>query len=137
MAEALRGSPDVLTLPEPSRRGHLVIKDQVVETIAEIAALEVPSVNKVASQFNPLRRSLPRAEVTLTPSHARVTIQVATRFDRALFDVAAEVRDSVAATVNRLTAITVDIVNVDITSVSPVETQQRDDPTTPARRNLL
>ncbi len=130
MAEALTGSS---TLPEPAQRGQLVIKNQVIETIAEVAALEVPSVIKTSSQFTPLSSSLPRAEATLTPSHARVTVSVATSWDRPLFDVAAEVRDNVAETITRLTAMTVDIVNVDITSV---ETQQPDNPTKPARRNL-
>lgn len=133
MAEALTGSS---TLPEPAQRGQLVIKNQVIETIAEVAALEVPSVIKTSSQFNPLSRSLPRAEATLTPSHARVTVSVATRFDRPLFDVAAEVRDNVAETITRLAAMTVDIVNVDITSITSVETEQPDNPTKPARRNL-
>lgn len=132
MAEALAGSSASEELAEPSQRGRLVIRDKVVQTIAEAAALEIRSVIRTSSPFNPLSRSLPSAAVTLTPSSARVAVSIATMFDRPLFEVAAEVRDHVAETVTRLTAMAVDVVNVEITSVGTTQPAT----TKPVRRQL-
>ncbi|GAA1881685.1 Asp23/Gls24 family envelope stress response protein [Lapillicoccus jejuensis] len=139
MSEAQRGTT---TLPEPAQRGRLVIKDQVVETIARKAALEVASVLRTSSPLNPLSRSLPRVEVTLTSTHARLTLHVATSWDRPLYAVAAEVREHVAETVRRLTGLDVDTVDVQVTSVVQDPTGDEDGGLfgrhhQPERRNLL
>ena len=155
MSEAdqrLQGAP---TLPEPAQqpgeRGHLVIEDRVVETIARKAALEVPSVLRTSSPLNPLSRSLPRAEVVLSPTHARITLHVATGFDRPLYDVAAQVRGHVADTVRRLTGLAVDTVDVQVGTVVQDPSQldhgggllgrhrepDREPDREPERRNLL
>lgn len=139
MSEAPRGTT---TLPEPAQRGRLVIKDQVVETIARKAALEVASVLRTSSPLNPLSRSLPRVEVTLTSTHARLALHVATAYDRPLYAVAAEVRERVAETVHRLTGLDVDTVDVQVTSVVQDPTGDEDGGLfgrhhQPERRNLL
>ena len=105
------------SLPEAGQRGSLVIKDRVVTTIAEAAAGRVPSVLRSGSHLNPLSRSLPHADVTLTPSHARVSVDIATSYDRPLYEVAGEVREAVATAVATFTSMTVDAVNVTVTSV--------------------
>lgn len=138
MSDAPRGTT---TLPEPAQRGRLVIKDQVVETIARTAALEVASVLRTSSPLNPLSRSLPRAEVTLTSTHARIVLHVATDWDRPLYDVAAQVRAHVAETVQRLTGLAVDTVDVQVGTV--VQDPSHEDGglfgrhRQPERRNLL
>ncbi|MBB2988380.1 Asp23/Gls24 family envelope stress response protein [Terracoccus luteus] len=105
------------SLPEAGQRGSLVIKDRVVTTIAEAAASRVPSVLRSGSHLNPLSRSLPHADVTLTPSHARVSVDIATSYDRPLYEVAGEVREAIATAVATYTSMTVDAVNVTVTSV--------------------
>lgn len=138
MPDAPRGTT---TLPEPAQRGRLVIKDQVVEKIARTAALEVASVLRTSSPLNPLSRSLPHAQVTLTSTHARISLQVASAWDRPLYAVAAEVRAHVAETVHRLTGLDVDTVDVQVGTV--VQDPQEEEGglfgrhRQPERRNLL
>lgn len=115
------------SLPEAGERGSLVIKDRVVTTIAEAAASRVPSVLRSGSHLNPLSRSLPHADVTLTPSHARVSVDIAASYDRPLYEVAGEVREAVATAVARYTSMTVDAVNVTVTSVRADEARVDDD----------
>lgn len=145
MSEADQRLRGTTTLPEPAQRGRLVIKDQVVETIARKAALEVASVLRTSSPLNPLSRSLPRVEVALTSTHARITVHVATGWDRPLYDVAAQVRSHVTETVHRLTGLSVDTVDVLVGSVvqDPSGAQpgglsgRHRDSHEPERRNLL
>ncbi len=133
MSDTLTGpSP----LAEPSHRGRLVIKDQVIATIAERAAVAIPSVLPMSAPLNPLSRSLPRAEVIQTPTHARITVRLATAYDRPLYAVAAQVRDHVTETVTRLTGLTVDIVSVEIASVVGDPDRVATSAPTPARKEL-
>ncbi len=97
----------------PAERGHLDIRDRVVERVAERAALEVPGVVRHSGTLGRVTgRDLPRVDATVAGGRVRVRLDVAVEWPNPLPDTASAVRSTVAERLAALTGMTVDAVDV-------------------------
>ncbi|MEH3078655.1 MAG: hypothetical protein PGN11_18665 [Quadrisphaera sp.] len=125
-------------LAEAGQRGSLVVAERVVVAIARAAATEVPGVatptqNKNASKntggvsgitsqigdqlTSAVGRTLPRASAQVAGDRARINVEVALIWPHPGAQVAATVREHVAARLREYAAITTDSVAVTISAV--------------------
>lgn len=110
------------TLAPAAARGRLVVTDRVVDRTALGAALAAPGVARRGSGAARLAgRSLPRVEVRRGDDRVRVRLEVALAWPTPLAATTAAVRDSVAATLARVTGLEVEGVDVTVTHLSPEE----------------
>lgn len=110
-AEA-RGRP---TLAPPRTRGRLVIADQVVISVAQLAAQEVPGTVSDHGK----RRGLPRAKARVAGDRARIDVAINVEWPFALTQVTTCVRHLVTDRVLQLTGLHVDAVDVTVVEVIP------------------
>lgn len=112
-------------IPEPSSvpiggdRGRLDIAQRAVERIAEITARRHGAVVRRDAV---LGRGLPKACAAIAGRRTRVEVRVAAAWGRPLSEVATEVRQAVTTDIERFTALGVDRVDVEITSVETTQT---------------
>ncbi|GAA1594074.1 hypothetical protein GCM10009804_58320 [Kribbella hippodromi] len=97
-------------------RGSLEISPRAIERIAETAALQAPGVIRQDATFG---RGLPKAEAKQAGRRLRIDLAVAVEWGYPLSGTAAEARNQVARKVADLTGLGVDVVNVDISAVTP------------------
>lgn len=108
---------------DPGQRGRLVVKDRVVERIAEQAATETAGVVHHASGLAKVTgRDLPRTDVTIAGTHVRAHVEIAVAFPQSLPAVAAAVRDHVTAQLTTLAGLTVGAVDVSVPAIVPAPT---------------
>ncbi len=110
-------------LPEAGKRGRLAIADQVVRSIARLAAAEVSGT--VPGEGGWHARRLPRAQARVAGDRTRVSVEVGARWPSPLPVVAAAVRDTVASRLRELTGLTVDAVDVTVEAVLPPDEVQQ------------
>jgi uncharacterized alkaline shock family protein YloU len=112
--------PTATPVAEPGERGTLVIRERVVERIAERAALGVDGVVRRPSTLGRVTgRDLPRAEATVAGDRTRVRVEIAVAWPAPLAATAATVRDRVHDLVASCTGCTVDAVDVRASSLAP------------------
>ncbi|MGL5912210.1 MAG: Asp23/Gls24 family envelope stress response protein [Phycicoccus sp.] len=103
------------TVAAESERGRTVVENRVVERIAARSCLDVTGVVRAGSDLDRLvGRRLPSASATVAGHRARLALEVAVTWPTPLADVAAQVRDHVAATVGDLAGLDVDAVDVEV-----------------------
>jgi uncharacterized alkaline shock family protein YloU len=103
---------------DASDRGRLDVKPRAVHRIAEQATADVTGwTGRGGGLGRALGRRLPVVDVTVTGRHAVVTADVMAPWGLALADLAASVRDRVAARVGELTGLAVDRVDVRIVQI--------------------
>lgn len=101
--------------PAPTR-GRLVIADQVVVSVARLAAREVTGT--VSDEPSGLgRKGSPRARATVAGDRARIAVEVHAEWPHPLARVTADVRAMVATRVTQLTGLHVDSVDVTVSEV--------------------
>lgn len=99
----------------PTRRGRLVIRDQVVTRIAQLAAGEVAGT---VSSGRP-GRGLPKASARVAGDRTRVSLDVGVQWPYPLPAVADLVKRTVATRLSTLTGLAVDAVDVRVSAVLP------------------
>ncbi|MGL4743308.1 MAG: Asp23/Gls24 family envelope stress response protein [Dermatophilaceae bacterium] len=98
-----------------AERGRTVIEDRVVQRLAQQASLEVPGVVPDGSGLDKIvGRALPEVSVTVAGHRTRISVEVAAVWPAPLADLAAAVRQHVAETVQVLTELDVDAVDVEV-----------------------
>lgn len=113
------------TTDDPGERGTLVVKDKVIDRIAVLAATATPGVERHASGLDRVTgRDLPRTDVTVAGGHVRARVDIAVTWPQSLPTVAAAVRDTVTERLTALAGLTVDAVDVAVTTVVAAQTQQ-------------
>lgn len=107
-----------LTRPEPAGRGDLEIAGRVVQKVATIAAGEVRGVVSTGSGFDQLLgHRYPNADATVAGARARIRVDIAVAWPYPLAPVCTQVRDHVSARVSELVGLTVDAVDVTVSTV--------------------
>ena len=107
-----------LTRPAPNDRGTLEIAVRVMEKVARTAASEVAGVVSTGSGFDQLLgHRYPSANATVLGSRARIRVDVAVAWPYPLAPVCAQVRDQVRTRVSDLVGMTVDVVDVTVSTV--------------------
>ena len=111
----------------PGDRGDLDIAGRVVQKVARIAAGEVPGVMSTGSGLDHLLgHRYPSADATVAGGHASIRVDLAVTWPSPLAQVCAQVRDHVRTRVNELIGLTVDVVDVTVsTVVHPTQTEAR------------
>ncbi|PWJ52798.1 Uncharacterized conserved protein YloU, alkaline shock protein (Asp23) family [Quadrisphaera granulorum] len=121
-------------LAEAGQRGHLQVAERVVVAIARAAAMEVPGVatptqgraaskaaglgSQIGEQLQgAVGRTLPRAAAQVAGQRARITVEIALIWPHSAAQVAAAVREHVAARLAEYAAVTTDAVTVTVSSV--------------------
>lgn len=104
---------------EAGRRGNLVVKDRVVERIAEAAAVRVPGVAPAGAGAigTALGRGYPRVECDVAGGRVRAQVEVVGLWPTPAARLGAQVRAAVAADLRRLVGLRVDAVDVTIAKV--------------------
>ncbi|MFB9376662.1 Asp23/Gls24 family envelope stress response protein [Kineococcus gynurae] len=129
MAELTATAP--LVHLEPADRGGLQVSDRAVAKIATAAALQVDGVaprdatrppteslaGAVSATKAVLTRPYPRVSVTVAGHRARASVEIETLWPRPAAQVAAAVRDRVAAALHDLADLQVDGVDVTVAAV--------------------
>lgn len=99
-----------------TERGRLVIEDAALEHTARIAAHRAHGVVRRGGSLQRLAgRSAPGVELRRSGDRVRVRVAVALAWPEPIAQVARAVRDDVAATVSRVSGMTVEAVDVTIT----------------------
>ncbi|RJL34004.1 Asp23/Gls24 family envelope stress response protein [Bailinhaonella thermotolerans] len=108
-------------------KGRIEVKDEVVEKIAALAALEVEGVAGLGGEPERLpgppqdkiapRRGLPGARARIADRQVSVNVVIAIEYGHVVMDVAKEVKANVARAVNRMLALRVVEVNVTVDDV--------------------
>jgi len=106
---------------EAGTRGRLVIKDKVVERIAEAAALQVPGVAPAAASTGTvgaaLGRAYPRVDCDVAGGRVRAHVEIVGLWPNPAARLGADVRDAVTEQLQRLAGLRVDAVDVSIAKV--------------------
>jgi uncharacterized alkaline shock family protein YloU len=118
----------VVTLPPPGERGRLDIRNDVVETIARLAAAGESQTYRATGVSRLVGSDLPRARVSVHAGQVRVTMTVAAPWPTPVAVLAERVQAAVTRQVHDYTGLTVTSVDVDVRCTA------RDDQ--PARRVL-
>ena len=107
---------------DPSARGGLLIKDAVVEHVAEHAAIAVPGVVRQSSALSKvINRSLPRGEAVVAGDRIRARVSIAVQWPSSLSRTASAVRDEVAERLAAVTGLQVAAVDVAVAAVVVAE----------------
>ena len=113
----------------PESRGRTTIADGVVEKIAGIAAGEVPGIHALGGGFvrtmGAMRDRVPGGhtsagrgvKVEVGEKQTAIDLQVVVEYGVSITDLAAEVRENVIATVERMTGLEVVEVNIAVNDV--------------------
>lgn len=113
----------------PASRGRTTIADGVVETIAGMAAREVPGVHALGGGFartmGAVRGMVPGGRTSVTRGvkvevgeiQAAIDLALVVEYGVAIADLAAEVRENVIAGVERMTGLEVVEVNIAVNDV--------------------
>jgi uncharacterized alkaline shock family protein YloU len=114
---------------EAGRRGHLVIKDRVVERIAEAAAVQVPGVAPAGATTSTvgaaLGRAYPRVDCDVAGGRVRAHVEIVGLWPTPAARLGAQVRDAVTGDLQRLVGLRVDAVDVSIAKVVRATTSPR------------
>lgn len=114
---------------EAGTRGNLVIKDQVVQRIAEAAALQVPGVAPAAQGTSTvgaaMGRAYPRVDCDVAGSRVRARVEIVGLWPSPAARLGADVRDAVTEQLQRLVGLHVDAVDVSIAKVVRASTTPR------------
>jgi uncharacterized alkaline shock family protein YloU len=113
--------PDRMSDDEAGTRGHLVIKDKVVERIAEAAALQVPGVAPASASTGKigaaLGRAYPRVDCDVAGGRVRARVEIVGLWPNPAARLGVDVRDAVTEQLQRLAGLRVDAVDVSIANV--------------------
>ena len=113
----------------PESRGRTTIADGVVEKIAGIAARDVPGIHALGGGFvrtmGAMRDQVPGGhtsagrgvKVEVGEKQTAIDLQVVVEYGVSITDLAAEVRENVIATVERMTGLEVVEVNIAVNDV--------------------
>lgn len=115
-------------LVEPGDRGSLTVADRVIDKLAAHAASFVDGVVPAGSVLDRLAgRQLPRATSQVRGRQARVGVQIAVVWPKALAETAGEVRQTVARELTRLSGLSIVAVDVTVDRVElpSIETGRR------------
>ncbi|GAA3305618.1 Asp23/Gls24 family envelope stress response protein [Streptomyces cinereospinus] len=127
------------TATAPGARGRTTIADEVVAKIAGMAAREVPGVHALGSglarTMGAVRERVPggRAGVTrgvkveVGERQSAVDLQIVVEYGVAITDLAADVRESVIAAVERMTGLEVVEVNIAVDDVHLPDEQEAEE----------
>lgn len=103
---------------EMEEAGRISIAKDVVSTIAALVAAEIPGV------FAPSGEPFPRGpaarrhvETELLGGRVRVSLRIAVEYGRAVPEVVQELQEKIKAEVERMTALPVEAVDVEVTRV--------------------
>jgi uncharacterized alkaline shock family protein YloU len=114
---------------EAGRRGSLVVKDRVVERIAEAAAVRVPGVAPAAAGTSTvgaaLGRGYPRVDCDVAGGRVRAHVEIVGLWPTPAARLGAQVRAAVAADLHHLVGLRVDAVDVSIAKVVRATTAPR------------
>jgi uncharacterized alkaline shock family protein YloU len=106
---------------DPGERGSLVIKDRVVQRIAEAAALQVPGVVPAAQSTSAigaaLGRAYPRVDCDVAGGRVRADVEVIGRWPTPAAQLGTQVRAAVTDQLQRLAGLRVDAVDVTIAKI--------------------
>ena len=124
MAEPAGGE---LARRAPGDRGALIVKDRVIDRIAVAAATSIPGVQRHVNGLDRVTgRGLPRTDVTIAGGHVRARVSIAVTWPQPLPTVAAAVRDAVTERLTTLVGLTVDAVDVAVTTVMAAQHPHQD-----------
>ena len=116
-----RSSDRLSDQDEAGSRGTLVIKDRVVERIAEAAAAQVPGVAPAAASTSTvgaaLGRAYPRVDCDVAGGRVRAHVEIVGLWPTSAARLGADVRDAVTDQLRRLAGLRVDAVDVSIAKV--------------------
>lgn len=127
--------------PLVTPRGTTVIADSVVTTIAGVAAREISGVHGLGGSagraFSSLRQRIPGQgtdhgrgiEVATEDQTAWISVSIVAEYGVAIADLASGIRTNIITSVGRMTGMTVETVDVDVTDVhipSDDDTQDAD-----------
>ncbi|MEU8825257.1 Asp23/Gls24 family envelope stress response protein [Streptomyces sp. NPDC048636] len=127
------------SLNAPETRGHTTIADTVAEKIAGMATREVPGIHNLGSgmarTIGGVRERMPGGQPSITRGvhvevgehEAAVDLDVVVDYGYPITDVAADVRTSVIAAVERMTGLDVIEVNVAVDDVDLGDEDEADD----------
>lgn len=109
--------------PRPAaERGRLVIADAALEHTARTAAHRARGVVRRGGSLQRLAgRSAPGVELRRSGDRLRVRVSVGLAWPEPVAEVARTVRDDVAATVARVSGMTVEAVDVTVTHLEPTD----------------
>ncbi len=115
----------------PNDRGSIRISEEVVSTVAGLAAIEVEGVSAMSGNWGTdLAERLGKKnfakgiKVELTEEQAKIDIFIIVQYGFEIPKVAVEVQNAVKTAVEMMTGLTVSVVNVQVVSISmaPKET---------------
>lgn len=117
-----RRGVEMADLRPAGERGRLVIADAALEHTAGIAALRAHGVVRRGGSMEKLTgRSKPGVELRRSGDRLRVLVSVGLSWPEPVADTARAVRDDVAATMARVSGMTVEAVDVTVTHLEPTD----------------
>jgi len=105
------------TSAEAGQRGALQVRDKVVDRIAAHATTTPGVVHHSSGLGRVTGHDLPRTETTVAGGHVRARVHIAVAWPQSLPEVTAEVRSNVTEQLHNLAGLTVDAVDVAVTTV--------------------
>ena len=109
-----------------NEQGMMKISDDVIATIARIAALEIPGVTEVTSTFSGEikgffgnKKSQARGiDVKIEEDKMTVDISITVQYGNKIPDIACAVQDTVTSNIESMTGYTVSAVNVNVVGIN-------------------
>ncbi|MDR3596777.1 Asp23/Gls24 family envelope stress response protein [Clostridium sp.] len=112
-------------LIQEENTGVVKISDEVVSVIAGIAAQEIEGIldgqvgvtNNLTNIFKGKKNTTKASKVTLEEDKAIIDMNVSVEYGRKIMDVASQVQDNVKKTVEAMTGLNVEAVNVYVQNI--------------------
>ncbi|WP_459481893.1 Asp23/Gls24 family envelope stress response protein [Clostridium saccharoperbutylacetonicum] len=112
-------------LIQEENTGVVKISDEVVSVIAGIAAQEIDGIldsqvgvtNNLTSIFKGKKNTAKASKVTLEEDKAIIDMNISVEYGRKIMDVAAQVQENVKKTVEAMTGLSVEAVNVSVQNI--------------------